>query len=119
MMKKRSGAIINISSVVGEMGNAGQVSYSAAKAGMIGFTKSLAKELASRNVRVNVVTPGYIKTDMTGALNEAQQKAIIDGIPLQSLGEAQDIADGVAFLASQRARYITGQTLAINGGLYI
>jgi 3-oxoacyl-[acyl-carrier protein] reductase len=119
MMKARSGSIIQISSVVGEMGNAGQVAYSAAKAGMIGLTKSLAKELASRNVRVNAVTPGYIETDMTGALNDAQKKAITDNIPLGSLGQAMDIAECVGFLAGSGSRYITGQVIGVNGGLYI
>lgn len=119
MMKTRSGSIIQISSVVGEMGNAGQVSYSAAKAGMIGLTKSLAKELASRNVRVNAITPGYIETDMTGALNEAQKKAITENIPLGSLGQATDIAECVGFLAGASSRYITGQVIGVNGGLYI
>jgi 3-oxoacyl-[acyl-carrier protein] reductase len=119
MMKQRKGSIINISSVVGEMGNAGQVAYAAAKAGMIGLTKSLAKELASRSIRVNAVTPGYIETDMTGALNEAQKKAITDGIPLGSLGTGQDVAEMVGFLAEDQSRYITGQIIGVNGGLYI
>jgi 3-oxoacyl-[acyl-carrier protein] reductase len=119
MMKARSGSIIQISSVVGEMGNAGQVAYAAAKAGMIGLTKSLAKEIASRNVRVNAVTPGYIETDMTGALTDAQKKAITDNIPLGTLGSTTDIAELVAFLASPASRYITGQVIGVNGGLYI
>jgi len=119
MMKQRRGSIIQISSVVGEMGNAGQVSYAAAKAGMLGFTKSLAKELASRHVRVNAVTPGYIETDITGALTDAQKQLIIENIPLASLGTATDIAECVSFLASLRARYITGQIIGVNGGLYI
>ncbi len=119
MMKNRKGSIIQISSVVGEMGNAGQVAYSAAKAGMIGLTKSLAKELASRHIRVNAVTPGYIQTDMTNALNETQKTAIIEGIPLGYLGEGQDVANLVAFLALPESRYITGQVIGINGGLYI
>ena len=119
MMKARTGSIIQISSVVGEMGNAGQVAYAAAKAGMIGLTKSLAKEIASRNVRVNAVTPGYIETDMTGALTDAQKKAITDNIPLGTLGSTTDIAELVAFLASPASRYITGQVIGVNGGLYI
>jgi 3-oxoacyl-[acyl-carrier protein] reductase len=119
MMKARNGSIIQISSVVGEMGNAGQVAYSAAKAGMIGLTKSLAKELASRNVRVNAIAPGYIETDMTGALNDAQKKSITDNIPLGSLGQATDIAECVGFLAGSASRYITGQVIGVNGGLYI
>jgi 3-oxoacyl-[acyl-carrier protein] reductase len=119
MMKNRKGSIIQISSVVGEMGNAGQVAYASAKAGMIGLTKSLAKEIASRQVRVNAVTPGYIQTDMTDALNEAQKSAITQNIPLGCLGQAQDIADLVSFLASPSSRYITGQVIGVNGGLYI
>jgi 3-oxoacyl-[acyl-carrier protein] reductase len=119
MMRARTGSIIQISSVVGEMGNAGQVAYAAAKAGMIGLTKSLAKELASRNVRVNAVTPGYIETDMTGALNETQKKAITDNIPLGKLGQTTDIAELVGFLASPASQYITGQVIGVNGGLYI
>ena len=119
MMKARNGSIIQISSVVGEMGNAGQVAYAAAKSGMIGLTKSLAKELASRNIRVNAVTPGYIETDMTGALNETQKKAITDNIPLGKLGQTTDIAELVGFLASNASQYITGQVIGVNGGLYI
>ncbi len=119
MMKNRSGSIIQISSVVGEMGNAGQVAYAAAKAGMIGMTKSLAKELASRNIRVNAVTPGYIETDMTDALNEAQKTAITDKIPLSRLGSTADIAEIVGFLSGPGSTYITGQVIGVNGGLYI
>ncbi len=119
MMKARSGSIIQISSVVGEMGNAGQVAYAAAKAGMIGLTKSLAKELASRQIRVNAVTPGYIETDMTGALNDVQKKAITDNIPLGKLGRTTDVAELVGFLASPASQYITGQVIGVNGGLYI
>lgn len=119
MMKARKGSIIQISSVVGEMGNAGQVAYSAAKAGMIGLTKSLAKELASRSIRVNAVTPGYIETDMTGALNDTQKKAITDNIPLGRLGTPADIAEIVGFLASPASTYVTGQIIGVNGGLYI
>ncbi len=119
MMRARHGSIIQISSVVGEMGNAGQVAYAAAKAGMLGFTKSLAKELASRHVRVNAVTPGYIETDMTDALTEAQKTAIIENIPLGSLGKPSDVAEIVGFLSSDASRYITGQVIGVNGGLYI
>jgi len=119
MMKHRSGSIIQISSVVGEMGNAGQVAYSAAKAGMIGLTKSLAKEVASRKIRVNAVTPGYIETDMTHELNETQKAAITQNIPMGCLGAASDVADLVGFLAGPQSHYITGQVIGINGGLYI
>jgi 3-oxoacyl-[acyl-carrier protein] reductase len=119
MMKARNGAVILISSVVGEMGNAGQSAYAAAKAGLIGFSKSIAKELASRNIRCNVIAPGYIQTDMTGALTEAQKEAILRSIPLGSFGAPQDIAETVSFLASPSARYITGQVLGVNGGMYI
>lgn len=119
MFRARSGSIIQISSVVGESGNAGQAAYSAAKAGLIGFSKSVAKELASRNIRVNVVTPGYIQTDMTEALTEDQKKAILQTIPLGQLGQPDDIADMVAFLASPKSRYITGQVIGVNGGMYM
>ncbi|MBN20927.1 MAG: 3-oxoacyl-[acyl-carrier-protein] reductase [Bdellovibrionaceae bacterium] len=119
MMKTRKGSIIQISSVVGEMGNPGQSAYAAAKAGLIGFTKSVAKEFASRGLRVNTVTPGYIQTDMTGALTEDQKEAILRSIPLGTLGEPQDIASLVSFLASDESRYITGQTIGVNGGMYM
>ena len=119
MMKARQGSIIQISSVVGEMGNAGQVAYSAAKAGMIGLTKSLAKELASRQIRVNAITPGYIETDMTQNLNDAQRSAITEKIPLGILGSPSDIAEMVGFLSVDASKYITGQVLGVNGGLYI
>jgi 3-oxoacyl-[acyl-carrier protein] reductase len=117
MMKARHGRIINISSVVGLMGNAGQTNYAAAKAGMIGFTKSLAREIASRNVTVNVVAPGFIDTDMTRALDEKQVQALREQIPLARLGTSADIAGAVAFLASDLGGYITGETLSVNGGL--
>lgn len=119
MMKARAGSVILISSVVGEMGNAGQSAYAAAKAGLIGFGKSVAKELASRGIRCNVIAPGYIQTDMTGALTEQQKEAILRSIPLGSFGAPQDIAETVSFLASPSARYITGQVIGVNGGMYI
>lgn len=118
MSKQRHGRIINISSVVGQMGNAGQINYSAAKAGLIGMTKSAAKELASRSITVNAVAPGFIETDMTAALSDESRDAYAKAIPLGRLGSAQDVADAVAFLASDKASYITGQILAVNGGLY-
>jgi len=119
MMRERKGSIIQISSVIGESGNAGQSAYAAAKAGMIGFAKSMAKELASRQIRVNVVTPGFIATDMTGALTDAQKEAILRTVPLGNLGQPEDVANLVAFLASSESRYITGQVIGVNGGLYI
>lgn len=117
MMKQRSGSVINIGSVVGISGNAGQTNYAASKAGMIGFTKSLAKELASRNIRVNIIAPGYITTDMTGQLNEATLKAIEDSIPMGKAGNPEDVADAVHFLASDASRYITGVVLNVDGGM--
>lgn len=119
MTKQRWGRIINISSVVGESGNAGQVAYAAAKAGMIGMTKTLAQELASRSITVNAVTPGFISTDMTAALSDDQKKAILEQIPLKDLGNVDDIAHAVAFLATDKARYITGHVLSVNGGMYM
>jgi 3-oxoacyl-[acyl-carrier protein] reductase len=119
MMRERTGSIIQISSVIGEMGNAGQCAYSAAKAGLIGFTKSVAKELASRQVRANVITPGFIATDMTGALTEAQKEAILRTVPLGFLGAPEDVSSLVAFLASPQSRYITGQVIGVNGGMYM
>jgi len=119
MMKARRGRIINIASVVGVMGNAGQSNYAAAKAGMIGFTKSLAREIGSRNITVNVVAPGFIVTDMTDALGETARNALLGQVPLGRLGAPEDIAHAVAFLASPRAAYITGETLHVNGGMYM
>ena len=118
MMKQRGGAIINLTSVVGEMGNAGQTAYAASKAGMIGMTKSLAKELASRNIRVNAVSPGFIATDMTAKIPEDAKAKMLENIPLGKLGSAEDIANAVLFLAGDSAAYITGEVLKVNGGLY-
>jgi 3-oxoacyl-[acyl-carrier protein] reductase len=119
MMKERWGRIINIASVVGESGNPGQANYVASKAGLIGMTKSLALEMASRSVTVNAVAPGFIDTDMTAGLNDEVKKATLDRIPLKRLGSADDVAAAVAFLASDAAGYITGHTLDVNGGLYM
>lgn len=119
MMKAQRGRIINIASVVGAVGSAGQANYAAAKAGVLGFTKSLAREVGSRNITVNAVAPGWIETDMTRNLPEAQRQALIATIPLHRPGEPQEIAKVVAFLASADAAYITGETLHINGGMYM
>ena len=119
MMKQRWGSIVNLTSVVGEQGNAGQTVYSMAKAGLIGFTKSLARELGSRNIRVNAVSPGWIETDMTKDLPDAAKKAMADGAALARAGTAREVAEAIAFLASDRAAFITGEVLRVNGGLYM
>jgi 3-oxoacyl-[acyl-carrier protein] reductase len=119
MMKQRGGAIVNVTSVVGETGNAGQAAYAAAKAGQIGLTKAIARELASRNIRVNAVAPGFIDTDMTAGLPEAARTKMFEGIPLARLGTAQEVADCVAWLASDRASYVTGEVVRVNGGMYM
>jgi 3-oxoacyl-[acyl-carrier protein] reductase len=119
MMKKRSGRIINISSVVGSTGNPGQTNYAAAKAGLVGFSKSLAREIGSRNITVNTVSPGFIDTDMTKELSDDQIKTLTGQIPLGRLGSAEDIAAAVVFLASPSAAYITGENIHVNGGMYM
>ena len=119
MMKKRNGRIINIGSVVGSMGNAGQVNYATAKAGLLGFTKSLAREVASRGITVNTVSPGFIDTDMTKTLTDEQKEGIFSQVPANRLGKPEEIANAVAFLASDESAYITGETLHVNGGMYM
>lgn len=117
MMRARAGSIINITSVVGIMGNAGQANYAASKAGMIGFTKSVAKELGSRNIRCNAIAPGFIETEMTGELNEDKLKEWLSGIPLKRAGTGEDIANACAYLGSDMAAYVTGQVLVVDGGM--
>ncbi len=119
MMKAKRGRIINIGSVVGSTGNPGQTNYAATKAGILGFTKSLAREIGSRNITVNAVAPGFIDTDMTRELSDEQRSALVEQIPLNRLGDPQDIANAVAFLAGPKAAYITGETLHVNGGMYM
>jgi len=119
MLKTRRGRIINIASVVGAMGNAGQANYAASKAGLIGLTKSLAREVGSRGITVNVVAPGFITTDMTSALSEEQRQALLTQVPMQRLGTVADVAHAVLFLASPAGAYITGETLHVNGGMYM
>jgi len=119
MLKARGGKIVNIASVVGQMGNAGQANYSASKGGVIALTKTCAREFSSRNINVNAVAPGFIKTAMTNALSEEAKKKLADQIPLGRLGEAQDIAKAVVFLCTEDSSYITGQVIAVNGGMYL
>lgn len=119
MMKQRQGRVIFLSSVVGETGNAGQTAYAASKAGLLGAAKSLAREYAARNVTVNAVTPGYVATDMTAALNEEQRKAMLSGVPMARPGTPEEIGATIAFLASDEAGYITGQAIRVNGGMYM
>ncbi|MEL7297688.1 MAG: SDR family oxidoreductase, partial [Pseudomonadota bacterium] len=119
MMKARHGRIISVSSVVGTMGNAGQANYAAAKAGLVGFTKSIARELGSRGITANVIAPGFIATDMTDQLTDDQRQAMLSQVPLGTLGDVSDIAQSVVFLASAGGRYISGETLHVNGGMWM
>jgi 3-oxoacyl-[acyl-carrier protein] reductase len=118
-MKQRSGSIVNLTSVVGEMGNAGQAAYASSKAGLIGLTKAMARELASRNIRVNAVSPGFIDTDMTAKLGEDLKARMLGQIPLGRLGSGEEVAQAVVFLAGPHASYITGEVLKVNGGMYM
>ena len=119
MMKQRYGRVINIGSVVGLSGNAGQVNYSSAKSAILGFSKSLAREVASRNITVNTISPGFIDTDMTKKLKEEQKAALVSSIPLGRMGSASELANVVKFIASEEASYITGENINVNGGLYM
>jgi 3-oxoacyl-[acyl-carrier protein] reductase len=119
MLKERHGRVINIGSVVGSIGNPGQVHYAAAKAGLVGFTKALAKEVATRNITVNIVAPGFIETDMTRTLPPAAREAYLGQIPIGKFGSPEDVAHAVLFLSSREAGYMTGQTLHVNGGMYM
>ncbi|MCE9672921.1 3-oxoacyl-[acyl-carrier-protein] reductase [Myxococcus stipitatus] len=119
MMKQRAGAIVNVTSVVGEMGNVGQAAYSASKAGLIGLTKSVARELSSRNIRVNAVSPGFIGTDMTSHLSDELRQKMMEGIPLGRLGNPEEVAQAVLFLSGDASSYITGEVLRVNGGMYM
>jgi 3-oxoacyl-[acyl-carrier protein] reductase len=119
MMRQRCGRIVNIASVVGLMGNAGQANYCASKAGIIGFTKSLARELGSRSITVNAIAPGYIETPMTAELSDAQREALLGNLAIQRLGQPEDVAEAVAFLAGPGSSYITGTVINVSGGLYI
>lgn len=119
MLKARAGSIVNITSVIGEMGNAGQSNYAASKAGIEGFSRSVAQEIASRSIRVNCVAPGFIVTDMTDAMTDQAKAAILSKVPLNTLGDVDDVANAVAFLLSNESKYITGHTLSVNGGMYM
>ncbi len=119
MLKARAGSIVNITSVIGEMGNSGQSNYAASKAGIEGFTKSVAQEIGSRSIRVNCVAPGFIVTDMTDTMTDQARSAILSKVPLNTLGDVDDVANAVSFLLSDEAKYVTGQTISVNGGLYM